>query len=77
MVATAHGVSLANLVRNPDLNALVGGVCQVTISDGAAADKGYVQLMSHTDVYTLMHHACLIAVHRLLHVHLMSRQIHK
>lgn len=41
MVATAHGVSLANLIKNPDLNSLVGGVCQVTIGDAAA--RGYAQ----------------------------------
>lgn len=36
MMATAHGVSLENLIKNPDLNTLVGGVCQVTIGDAAA-----------------------------------------
>lgn len=41
LVATAHGVSLTNLIQNPDLNGLVGGVCQVTVGDAAA--KGYVR----------------------------------
>lgn len=42
MVATAHGVSLASLLKNPDLNGLVGGVCQVTIADAAAATNRYI-----------------------------------
>ena len=44
LVATAHGVSLANLTQNPDLNGLVGGVCQVIVGDAAA--KGYVQCLT-------------------------------
>lgn len=44
MVATAHGISLANLIKNPDLNGLVGGVCQVTVGDATA--KGYVSTYS-------------------------------
>lgn len=42
LVATAHGVSLTNLICNPDLNGLVGGLCQVTIGDAAA--KGCVTI---------------------------------
>lgn len=66
MVATAHGVSLANLVKNPDLNPLVGGICQVTISDGAAAVKGYACVhcesfwCSHSDASCLPHSCALL-----------------
>ena len=38
-VSTAHGVSLANLMQNPELNGLVGGICQVTMGDATAALK--------------------------------------
>jgi hypothetical protein len=38
LVGTAHGSSLENLLRNPELNSLVGGVHQVTIGDMAAAE---------------------------------------
>ncbi|KAK9829360.1 hypothetical protein WJX72_005396 [[Myrmecia] bisecta] len=36
MVATAHGVSLQGLLKNPDLNSLVGGVGPVTLGDAEA-----------------------------------------
>ena len=36
MVATAHGIRLQGLMANPELNALLGGFKQVTISDALA-----------------------------------------
>ncbi|KAK9829776.1 hypothetical protein WJX72_007846 [[Myrmecia] bisecta] len=36
MVATAHGVSLQGLLKNPDLNSLVGGVGPVILGDAEA-----------------------------------------
>lgn len=36
MVATAHGNTIADLVKNPDLNCLLGGISEVTIGDKAA-----------------------------------------
>lgn len=36
MVATAHGTSIRDLVKNPDLVQLVGGISEVTIGDRAA-----------------------------------------
>ena len=39
MVATAHGVSLTNLIQNPDLNGLIGGICQVTLGDCMAQQE--------------------------------------
>ena len=36
IVATAHGVSLDSLIKNPDLNVLLGGLQSVTVSDAAA-----------------------------------------
>ena len=35
-VGTAHGVSLESLLKNPELNALVGSVHQVIVGDAAA-----------------------------------------
>lgn len=35
-IGTAHGVALANLIANPDLNALVGGTQSVILSDAVA-----------------------------------------
>ena len=37
MVATAHGNSIRDLVKNPELVQLVGGVSEVTVGDRAAA----------------------------------------
>ncbi|GAB4817301.1 hypothetical protein N2152v2_004347 [Parachlorella kessleri] len=36
MVGTAHGVSLESLLKNPELNSLVGGVHQVVLGDEEA-----------------------------------------
>lgn len=36
LVATAHGIRLQGLMANPELNALLGGFKQVTISDVVA-----------------------------------------
>lgn len=33
LVATCHGVSLRSLIRNPDLNQLLGGLSTVTLGD--------------------------------------------
>ncbi|KAK9834996.1 hypothetical protein WJX81_003102 [Elliptochloris bilobata] len=35
-IGTAHGIALANLIANPDLNLLVGGTQTVTLSDAEA-----------------------------------------
>jgi stage III sporulation protein SpoIIIAA len=35
-VGTAHGISLSQMIMNPELNPLVGGVHQVIIGDAAA-----------------------------------------
>lgn len=39
LVSTAHGNSLGDLLRNPDLQGLMGGVKAVTLGDRAAADS--------------------------------------
>ncbi|KAL0048425.1 hypothetical protein WJX82_002840 [Trebouxia sp. C0006] len=36
MVGTAHGTDLSSLMANPDLNSLIGGIHQVTLSDAEA-----------------------------------------
>ena len=36
LVATAHAISLRSLMRNPELNSLVGGLTTVTLGDSAA-----------------------------------------
>ena len=36
MVGTAHGTTLSSLLKNPELNRLVGGVETVTVGDEAA-----------------------------------------
>ena len=36
MVTTTHGTDLAGVLRNPDLNPLLGGVASVTLGDMAA-----------------------------------------
>lgn len=40
LVGTAHGVSLVNLIRNPTLCDLIGGIQAVTLSDEEAARRG-------------------------------------
>ena len=44
-VGTAHGVSLESLLKNPELNSLVGGVHQVILGDEEAkkTNGGWVQ----------------------------------
>lgn len=36
MLGTAHGTDLSSLMANPDLNSLIGGIHQVTLSDAEA-----------------------------------------
>ncbi|KAK8970485.1 hypothetical protein KSP40_PGU021736 [Platanthera guangdongensis] len=40
LVATAHGVTMQNLIMNPSLNILVGGVQSVTLGDEEASRRG-------------------------------------
>jgi stage III sporulation protein SpoIIIAA len=40
LVATAHGISLENLVTNPTLSDLIGGIQAVTLSDDEARRRG-------------------------------------
>jgi hypothetical protein len=40
LVATAHGVTLADVVDNPSLNSVVGGIEAVILSDAAARARG-------------------------------------
>jgi len=40
LIATAHGRSLADIVRNPILSPLIGGVSTVTLSDEMALQRG-------------------------------------
>nr|GMC46363.1 ycf45 isoform B [Ipomoea batatas] len=40
LVATAHGVTIENLVMNPALEMLVGGVQSVTLGDEEASRRG-------------------------------------
>jgi stage III sporulation protein SpoIIIAA len=37
-VGTAHGTSLETLLKNPELNPLVGGVHQVVMGDAVARE---------------------------------------
>ncbi|MBX5480476.1 MAG: AAA family ATPase [Myxococcaceae bacterium] len=46
LVATAHGNTLENLVLNPTLSDLVGGVHQVTLSDEEARRRGTLKTVS-------------------------------
>lgn len=39
LVSTAHGNSLGDLLRNPDLQGLIGGIKAVTLGDRLAHDK--------------------------------------
>jgi stage III sporulation protein SpoIIIAA len=48
LVGTAHGNNLSNLMRNPVLRPLVGGVNAVTIGDEMAAKtNGNVKASTH------------------------------
>ncbi|MEI7834101.1 MAG: R3H domain-containing nucleic acid-binding protein [bacterium] len=40
LIATAHGNSLENLMQNPSLNDLIGGITSVTLSDEEARRRG-------------------------------------
>ena len=40
LVGTAHGQTLENLMKNPTLSDLIGGIQTVTLSDAEAADRG-------------------------------------
>lgn len=40
LVATAHGQTLGNLIKNPTLSDLVGGVTSVTLGDDEARARG-------------------------------------
>lgn len=40
VVATAHGSDLASLLRNPELNSLLGGLSSVIRGDELATRKG-------------------------------------
>ncbi|PSR96392.1 P-loop containing nucleoside triphosphate hydrolase protein [Actinidia chinensis var. chinensis] len=40
LVATAHGITIENLVMNPSLEMLVGGIQSVTLGDEAASRRG-------------------------------------
>lgn len=39
-MATAHGNALENVIKNPALNLLVGGIQSVTLGDDAAKRRG-------------------------------------
>lgn len=39
MVATAHGISLSSLMKNPDLVPLIGGIQPVILGDKAASER--------------------------------------
>ena len=51
LVATAHAVNLRSLMRNPELNALVGGLSSVTLGDRHAQ---YV-LAAHMHMHMHVH----------------------
>lgn len=40
LVATAHGQLLENLIKNPTLSDLIGGICSVTLGDEEARARG-------------------------------------
>jgi stage III sporulation protein AA len=40
LIGTAHGMSYENIIKNPALNQLVGGVSTVTLGDAAAKSRG-------------------------------------
>lgn len=40
LVATAHGLTYENLIKNPALNPLLGGLATVTLGDAAAKARG-------------------------------------
>jgi len=46
LVATAHGMTFENIVKNPTLNPLVGGIVSVTLGDAAAKARGTPKTVS-------------------------------
>jgi hypothetical protein len=40
LIGTAHGQLLENLIKNPTLSDLVGGICSVTLGDDEARTRG-------------------------------------
>lgn len=43
MVGTAHGISIHDLIKNPELSLLLGGLSEVTVGDRQARqDLGHV-----------------------------------
>ena len=40
LIATAHGQTFENIVKNPALNPLIGGIATVTLGDKAARARG-------------------------------------
>ena len=40
LIGTAHGQLLENLIKNPTLSDLVGGICSVTLGDEEARQRG-------------------------------------
>ncbi len=57
MVGTAHGTDLSSLMANPDLNSLIGGIHQVTLSDAEAKWVLHLQcLFPMCSVIMLTHH---------------------
>lgn len=48
LIGTAHGQLLENLIKNPTLSDLVGGICSVTLGEGGQprVGTGQAQLMA-------------------------------
>ena len=59
MVGTAHGTDLSSLMANPDLNSLIGGIHQVTLSDAEAKWVLHLQCLcpmySHLPACSIVH----------------------
>jgi len=70
LIATVHGNTLDNLVSNPTLSDLVGGVQAVTLSDEEARRRGTRKVVLERnapptfDVLIEIHHRDRLAVHR-------------
>ena len=50
MVATAHGVCLGSLLKNPDLNPLLGGLQTVTLGDMLAKCAQLIQQLVYVAI---------------------------